>query len=127
MGFDMDWVEPSDNENESYFRVASSSMKPMRDAMEKRGMAHWWGPSMAVATVDFRAVGHAGIPLAKLSSNDGWLVHPEEIREALEADLKLAPVIQGDLGDPDRWDLERWRQWITFLRGAADNGGFKVL
>ena len=129
MGYDIDWVEPSDDDTESYFRIGIGSMSPLHKVMRDRGMGHNERPDKSVYDPDyaeFRLEGTKGIPLVKLGSNDGWLVHPEEIREALEADLKHTPVIQGDLGDPDRWDTERWESWVTFLRGALTHGGFKV-
>lgn len=132
MGYDMDWVESSENESEdpfvseSYFRVGAFSMGPLRKIMRERGMGHDMRPAFLVyASTDFRTEGHKGIPLTKLSSNDGWLVHPEEIKQALLADI-LAPVITEDELGGESWDRERWESWLAFMRGAADHGGFKV-
>jgi hypothetical protein len=66
----------------------------------------------------------AGLPAYKLSSNDGWLVLPEEIRPAL--DLYRA------LTEPEKRvaaagvELDYWREWIAFLDRAAAHGGFRV-
>lgn len=129
MGYDIDWVEPSDDDTESYFRIGMSNMSPLWKVLEARGMAHRGVPDKSVYDADyaeFRIKGTKGIPLRKLGSNDGWLVYPEEITEALAIHDTLPPVVQADLGDPDRWDLERWDRWVTFLRGAVEHGGFKV-
>ena len=86
MGYDIDWVDPSDDDTESSFRIGMGSMRPLHNAMLKRGMAHDERPTESIydypAIVEFR-VEAKGIPRMKLNSNDGWLVHPEEIREAL--------------------------------------------
>lgn len=69
---------------------------------------------------------HPGIPDWKFSTNDGWYVTPEEIRAALHAwDTHPAyePLPQ------DTITLTRgplWEAWITYLRLAAHNGGFRV-
>ena len=132
MGFDMDWIESSDaTKDESYFRAAMGSMGRLREVMLARGMTGYNGqPSIAEAKVDFHAFaangGDFNIPIMKLSSNDGWVVHPAEIRAALATNDVLRPITQEELGDPDWWDLERWERWLTFLRGAAEHGGFEV-
>jgi hypothetical protein len=93
----------------------------------------------------------AGIPIQKLSSNDGWLVLPGEIEEALAAyDAAPRAVVEAviltdeliDSTDPievavlgrrgprsladKRADLVFWDDWIAFLRRAAQMGGFRV-
>jgi hypothetical protein len=129
VGYDIDWVEPSDDDNESYFRIGMGSMSPLWKVLEARGMGHRGRPKESVYDPDivaFRLPETKGIPLMKLGSNDGWLVHPEEITEALAIHDTLPPVTDADFGEDDRWDTERWDRWITFLRGAATHGGFKV-
>lgn len=135
MGYDLDWVRSSERESENpfksedYFRIGTFSMPALRDAMETRGMGHWLRPSDLLNTGDtaFRVPGARGVPLTKLSSNDGWLVLPEEIREALVANDALPAATDGDFKEGGGWDAERWEAWIAFLRGAAEHEGFKVL
>jgi hypothetical protein len=92
-----------------------------------------------------------GIPIEKLSSNDGWLVLPAEIEETLAAyDALSRAVVEAviftdelidETDDPGAtWlgnrtprsrsdkkaDLVFWDDWIAFLRRAAQMGGFRV-
>lgn len=60
-----------------------------------------------------------GIPLFKLESNDPWLITPAEIRPALE------DIYRCGCPWPEEDDTERWDQWVEFLRGALDHGGFR--
>ena len=71
-----------------------------------------------------------GIPLHKFSSNDGWLVLPDECRAAVKAweeyvadkgEETAMTFIAEHTGDPDHW-----LAWIDYLRGAAEYGGFRV-
>lgn len=109
----------------NYFRTSIRSMGPLRDFMEQRGMGHWEGPALGEGGTDYRVEGAKGIPLGKLCSNDGWLVHPEEIREALAVNDALPAPADADFGD-EAWDAGRWESWLKFLRGAAEHGGFEV-
>lgn len=63
-----------------------------------------------------------GIPLWKLCSNDDWLVLPEEIHAALAKAPEAVTVIE----DNEEVTVEWWPHWLRFLRGAAENGGFRV-
>lgn len=128
MGYDIDWVEPGDDDTKSYFRIGMGSMGPLHEVMVQRGMGHYERPDKSIYDedyVEFRLEGTKGIPLMKLRSNDGWLVHPEEIREALVINDEQLPVVDSDFSE-DSWDAERWESWLMFLRGAAEHGGFKV-
>lgn len=67
-----------------------------------------------------------GIPAHELSSNDGWLVTPDECRAALGAHAAFVSA-NGDvasihLGQEVTW----WPRWLAFLEGAASHGGFRV-
>jgi hypothetical protein len=58
-----------------------------------------------------------------LGSNDGWLVTPAEIEWALEYRDDDEPLELCD--DGADWRLT-WFDWLVYLRGAADHGGFRV-
>jgi len=70
-----------------------------------------------------------GIPLHKLSSNDGWLVHPIDCLGALHR-LDEFRQVHGDTaallpsfdGRPVGW----WGDWIAYLHLASQHGGFRV-
>lgn len=71
-----------------------------------------------------------GIPIHKFGSNDGWIVTPEECGSA----LWIYAERLRDLGEEtvynllDNMGVNRgyWGQWLAYLRGAADHGGFQV-
>lgn len=113
----------------NYFRTSLSSMGPLREVMEARGMGHWERPTNKTIYdedfAEFRIEGAKGIPLGKLCSNDGWLIHPEEITEALFINASQSTVTEADFSS-DAWDLERWQRWLRFLRGAIEHGGVRV-
>ncbi|TNY36387.1 hypothetical protein [Thermomonospora catenispora] len=71
-----------------------------------------------------------GIPLHKFSSNDGWLVLPDECRAAVKAweeyvadkgEETAMTFVAEHTGDPDHW-----LAWIDYLRVAVERGGFRV-
>ena len=114
----------------NYFRTSLSSMGPLREVMEKRGMGHYLRPEDKSPYdedyTEFRLKGTKGIPLGKLCSNDGWLIHPAEIKEALVANSELPPVTDADFEADSNWDAERWERWLRFLHGAIEHGGVRV-
>lgn len=143
MGYDMYLAEPiapktpvvEDAPDDNYFRLNIWGMARFGGTMGALGMID----ENARMRIDFpqgddpaalerclaqREATPAGLPAYKLSSNDGWLVLPEEIRPAL--DLYRA------LSEPERRvaeagvDLDHWRAWIAFLDRAAAHGGFRV-
>lgn len=64
-----------------------------------------------------------GILYGKLCSNDGWIVLPSEIKEALDAYAKHSYEDRKAIEAEYRW----WGDWLEFLRRAANEGeGFKV-
>jgi hypothetical protein len=80
-----------------------------------------------------------GICVHKLGSNDGWVVTPEECRAALTkwrevCDTNGWPydiVVRSESGDDEdgatkRELVEWWPEWLAYLAGAVDNGGFSV-
>jgi hypothetical protein len=69
----------------------------------------WWAVRMG-------RLSEPGIALYKLTSNDHWWVRPDEINEALS--------LASGSPDPDFW---LWKDWLAYLRGAANHGGFSVL
>jgi hypothetical protein len=123
-----------DAPDENYFRLNIWGMARFGEQMDRLGMID----PLASQTILFTenddeaanervltqcAAKPIGIPGYKLSSNDGWLVLPEEIRAALVAYRALpAPesAIRGQV------DLDYWRSWIAFLERAAERGGFRV-
>lgn len=68
-----------------------------------------------------------GICVYKLSSNDEWVVSPEEIKTALATynsrtdDRVLSKALWTNGVDRDKWD-----EWIKWLEGAVNCGGFTV-
>jgi hypothetical protein len=143
MGYDMYLAEPiapktpvvEDAPDENYFRLNIWGMSRFGGVMSSLGMID----ENARMRVDFpqtddqdalerclaqRETTPAGLPAYKLSSNDGWLVLPEEIRPALE--------LYRALNEPERRvaaagvELDYWREWIAFLERAAAHGGFRV-
>ena len=69
-----------------------------------------------------------GIPVHKLyTSNDGWLVTPGELIEALSAwDGKSEYERDQALEEAGINDRDYWARWIEFMRAAIDHGGFRV-
>ena len=63
-----------------------------------------------------------GIPVHKFSTNDGWIVTPDECRDAMRiwrsGGAKPLP------GHSDAVDY--WNRWIKFLELAAERDGFEV-
>lgn len=92
--------------------------------------ARWWWlvEVMAELRMATDAPSGNGIPLQKLSFNDGACVHPEEILGAL-ANLfinrsKLTALL-ADEDDPEEC-RRMWDEWLEWLRIAAAHGGFRV-
>ena len=73
--------------------------------------------------------GNAGIPRFKLEFGAGWCVTPDEIEGAL---CKAARHCAFDrpsesaLFLPDARGVSPWQEWLRFLGGARDHGGFTV-
>ncbi|MFB7742471.1 hypothetical protein [Streptomyces sp. NPDC056132] len=65
----------------------------------------------------------AGISAYKLRHNDGFVVTPAEINAALSAyeAHPHATVSELPVGN------QTWPHWVTFLRRAAERGGFRTL
>lgn len=64
-----------------------------------------------------------GILVEKLCSNDGWIVLPSEIKEALTIYGQHSPEVRKAIEDETPW----WTDWLKFLSRAAHEGdGFKV-
>lgn len=124
-----------DAPDENYFRLNIWGMARFGGAMSALGMID----ENAIPRVDFpqnddpaalerclaqREATPAGLPAYKFSSNDGWLVLPEEIRPAL--DLYHALVEPEKRVAAAGVELDYWRDWIAFLDRAAAHGGFRV-
>jgi hypothetical protein len=142
MSFDLAWVnDPYTDSNvsdpPSYFGANHFAMAALRSEMHRQGM-----------------LDHGRIPEHKLCFNDGEVVTPTEIRAAVlvasrdpappdhEADDPTLRVLvdkleaQGhDVSVPgqhalatipmERW-VTRWRDFLAFMEGAAEHGGFEV-
>jgi hypothetical protein len=121
MGYDI-YIQARNGLEEAdyYFRLNLFGMIEFRGMMERFGMVI---PEYGFPEETDDDPQLPGIPAWKLGSNDGWWVHPREIKAALETYEKLgAPT-------PPLWSSEMidyWRKWITYLRRAAVRGGFKV-
>ncbi len=70
------------------------------------------------------------IPSHKFSTNDGWIVTPDEIKAALaeydsiDAETATRRLTQTVFTQPN--ELEYWFRWIVYLRRAVDYEGFEV-
>jgi hypothetical protein len=143
MGYDMYLEQPvkpviqrvEDAPDPNYFRLNIWGMSRFGGAMSALGMIdenaslrvgfpEGDDPDALESCLAQREATPAGIPAYKFSSNDGWLVLPEEIRPAL--DLYRA------LNEPEKRveaagvELDYWREWLAFLDRAAERGGFRV-
>jgi hypothetical protein len=77
--YDLHWRERSaEHEEAAYFQANNRTWSLLVDEMDRKGMLKCVDDRRDVDT------GPGGIPLHKLSSNDGWLVTPAEIEWALE-------------------------------------------
>lgn len=150
MNYFMRWRRPDGaDEEESVLVYANITMIGIRSLMmefEMNADAVWhpeWperrdfdDPAAYQSAVDHVLAFHGpdgapGIPLHKLTSNDGWVVSPDEIAASLEqwefrviwdGEDEVTAVVAGRLEDrADRWD-----RWIEFLTGALTHDGFTV-
>jgi hypothetical protein len=151
MGYDM-YIEERKTltKDKEYFRLNISGMPLFRHVMKRLDMLDWdvvAGPWPADTLNDTEYADEAalvtdanhstkGISAYKLCSNDGWLVTPEELHNALEAyqshaDSRAAVVrqvlyLEFDNPEDRKWMSNYWRQWIAFLKRAEKHGGFRV-
>jgi len=140
MGFDMRVQNPSGNKDADYFRFNISGMYQFAiPAMQRAGMlvncelaGEWpkppedfdhvhedWDYDPAYIAYVGQQVEAPGIPIFKFSSNDGWLVQPDECKSALDQYRK------NGFPKPSE-NRDYWEGWIAFLRHAATHGGFRV-
>lgn len=116
--------------NPTYFSLNIFSMSKYCDFMLKLNMIAYRYPRIDYknfneTTVEAPLGGEEpGIPIDKLSSNDHWLVRPEECASALKAYEQFTR--QEVLSVVGEDSIEYWDKWIDFLRAAAENGGFRV-
>ena len=126
-------------DNHFYFRLNISGMVQCRKLMAQRGMIFegterpWPLREEFPTDEDYKRACDAhrdaadgdqpGIPVHKLSSNDGWLVTPIECMGALKVWDSLGEKDLPTLGrEPVVW----WPEWLEFLEEAAEHGGFRV-
>ena len=95
---DWEWNEPADDDPE-----------PLRRYWEAHREALSHHPEKPTGICDF-----------KFSSNDGWIVTPEELAAA------LATYDERTGGGTAVPDFEYWPDWIDYLRRAQTRGGFAV-
>jgi hypothetical protein len=95
---DWDWERPGED--------APEALRRYYEAHEK-ALSH--RPEKPTGICDF-----------KFSSNDGWIVTPEEITAALAT---YDERIGGGATPPES---DWWGDWIDYLRRAATRGGFRV-
>jgi hypothetical protein len=135
VGYDM-YIEErkSLTKGKEYFRLNISGMSLFRGIMNRLGMVDWGAEASALGTdVNFSDKGISGY---KLCSNDGWLVTPEELHNALSVYQSRAAdraevmhqTFQLEFYTPEdsKWLSGYWRQWIAFLKRAEKHGGFRV-
>lgn len=78
-----------------------------------------------------------GIPGHKFGSNDGWIVTPEECRQAVEAwretcreagagDEETGRKALLDALDEFSFSSAYWLKWVAWIERAAEHGGFEV-
>ncbi len=151
MGYDMTLKGFDFDDDGAYFRLNVHGMGRCRDAMLHLRMAHgpersplrwpepadfglprWpdeqdFGPAVqklrAAETAFLGQVGdEPGIPLYKLSSNDGWWIRPAECRSALRLEEHAPPGEREYVAAAIDW----WDDWLAFLRRAAEHDGIVV-
>lgn len=138
-----------DTARTSYFRLNNRGMGYCHELMEKYGMVYdppregaWPAyPNIPEDATDeeeeamdqqYREAakpflsqhpeGGEVIPSLKFSSNDGWIVTPEECRATVAAWRAKGSPTPHYNDEPLRW----WGEWIAFLEHSADRGGFTV-
>lgn len=71
--------------------------------------------------------GIIGIAGHKFDSNDGWLVTPDEIGQAIDAYRKHSGEhVKSVLADAGIKNIDYWLKWIGYLERAQRHGGFRV-
>jgi hypothetical protein len=123
---------------EASFQLNVTGMTLWRQEMEAQGIGHWEGDFDFPDPADFGSLwaedneqgdgyrqwesahdavlchkvgGTRGIALKKFCSNDGWIVTPEEIGEALAVASEVPLLLEPQ-------DVPLWRKWLRFLRGG---------
>ena len=131
-----------------YARLNIWGMEKYKSAMLDLGMAHYsgtpkidWSELHAIdpdedwdkyeATCDRLTAPHGNtdsptIPSHKLSSNDGWVVTPDEIKAALDAWERQKDGRGLKAETIDLIQADHWSKWIEYLHLASEHGGFRV-
>lgn len=105
-------------ESDAVLHLSVWEMSTIRDRMLRCGAAFCAEPPNDLTDLTRRHAGiERGIPAYKLAMIDGFVVRPDEIREALR-------VIASDKAGATEDDT--WKVWIDFLKLALDSGGFRV-
>jgi hypothetical protein len=96
-------------ENWDWQQPAEDAPEPLRRFYQTQQAALSHRPEKPTGICDF-----------KFSSNDGWIVTPEELGAA------LATYDERTGGGAAAPDFEWWADWIDYLRRARARGGFSV-
>jgi hypothetical protein len=116
MGYDLHWIDgpvpgdaPDEYERRAHLRVSEPMMAALRREMERQ-----------------RMIGHelVGEWDAKLDES-GQIVTPSELVVALAPATNAPAPLNPPLIPDEEW-RERWEQWLDFLVGAMNYGGFSV-
>src|SRR5688500_678461 len=120
MGYDLHWIDgpapgdaPDEYDRRAHFHASEPMMAALRDEMERQGMLS--DEAGRVSVSDWAArLGASGQEVAR---NDlGVVMVP-----VTNAPAPLNPPLMSD----EEW-RERWEQWLDFLVGALNYGGFRV-
>lgn len=140
---------------ENYFSLTGSGMMRYIDVMFELGMMHdsdspmeksdWptWDVSLSEEEAELKYAielehktirhgisenGEKTIPGHKFSSNDRWIVTPDEIEAALEAYEQCSKeYVEKIIAWARIMPRDNWYRWIEFLRKAKDHAGFRVM
>ena len=116
MGYELHWIDgpapsdaPDEYERRAHLRVSEPMMAALRQEMERQ-----------------RMIGHelVGEWHAKLEET-GQIVTPNELVVAMATATDAPAPLNPPLMSDEEW-RERWEQWLDFLVGAMNYGGFSV-
>lgn len=136
----IDWEDEGVYESEAYEKYQRDVLEPYLSAHpippdQDLAMAALPGgedqPSGPVTRLPVKEL--LGIPLHKFTSNDGWIVTPEECKEAWriyqsipETRIQKIMAARVENGETPE-ELAKWLdEWMLWVRAAADYGGFEV-
>jgi hypothetical protein len=111
MGYDLHWIDgpapgdaPDQYEERAHLHVSEPMMAALRQEMESQRMLGEWE--------------------AKLDES-GQIVTRDELVVALAPATNAPAPLNPPLLSDEEW-RERWEQWLDFLVGAMNYGGFRI-